>query len=214
SNPMDQLLLRSKKRIAELNAESDAEIFGDAVPAKNKHVRAEKKVRNTTTPGQVLQTFAQCAQCHSKQHEFVSKTRHSSAYLTLMKVGQNRNLECLQCHTLGQGMPSGYSHVDRLVIGTDGSQLNVEKFASELPQMSVAELRKVKRALINVQCESCHSVAPTHARKSGGTNISPKPGAATCLACHTSDRAPGWYRDGKLDQKLFAEKLESVSCPR
>ena len=36
---------------------------------------------------------------------------------------------------------------------------------------------------------------------------------AACVQCHTADRAPGWYKSGKLDEALVAAKLKELSCP-
>lgn len=206
-NPMDLLLDKAKKNIAKLNAESDAEIFGERPKSVRKEATKEKT--NLEPPKAPLRTFAQCAQCHVKQHEFVMQTAHSKAYLTLMKVGQNKNLDCLKCHTLGLGSPNGYQHVDKLVVDRAGRTIDVEEFARKLPQLSVSELRETQKAFLNVQCESCHSVAPAHP----GPVAQGKVQTATCLACHSEERAPAWYKDGKIDDELLTKKVKSIACP-
>jgi hypothetical protein len=49
-----------------------------------------------------------CKMCHSTEHKGWSKTAHARAYDLLVNVAQDKNTECLACHTTGYGK-GGYT---------------------------------------------------------------------------------------------------------
>jgi peroxiredoxin len=69
---------------------------------------------------------AACRICHGTEHETWSLTTHAYAFDTLVEHGEDRNPECLPCHTVGWEEPGGY---------------NLEAPADYL---------------VGVQCENCH----------------------------------------------------------
>ncbi len=108
-NQLDLLIKKNKTEIAKLNETLDRVLLS-----------------NNQNP-QPFKGANSCIHCHKEQNLFVQNTRHSHAYQTLKSKGEHKNLQCLACHTLGQGMPGGYSNVKNLT-----------------PQFH------------NVQCENCH----------------------------------------------------------
>ncbi len=48
-----------------------------------------------------------CATCHDTAVDFWKKTRHAAAWDTLVKRGQEFDLECISCHVTGWNQPSG-----------------------------------------------------------------------------------------------------------
>lgn len=44
-----------------------------------------------------------CKMCHSDKHENWDKTAHARAFDLLVNVEQDKNAECLPCHTTGYG---------------------------------------------------------------------------------------------------------------
>ena len=74
-----------------------------------------------------------CRTCHEDQFEQWQTTSHAHALQTLIKAGNEKEPECLFCHTTGYGKPSGYFD-----------------FATT-------------PALGDVQCEVCHRVSDQHA---------------------------------------------------
>jgi peroxiredoxin len=50
-----------------------------------------------------------CRVCHQDQHATWSLTAHAGAFQTLVEHGEDKNAECLPCHTVGWGKPGGYS---------------------------------------------------------------------------------------------------------
>lgn len=50
---------------------------------------------------------AACGTCHDTAVEFWKKTRHAGAWETLVKRGQELDLECISCHVTGWNRPGG-----------------------------------------------------------------------------------------------------------
>ena len=194
-NPMDYLLSEAKLKIGKINLEMDEKIMREA----------QGKNENTE-----YQTFVRCVDCHQSQFDFHRKTRHFGAFSTLAKIKQESNLECLKCHTTGYQTDGGWHVVNKLVLDAAGKKMNSEKFAASLPTAKHSSFVKVSKAFINVQCENCHGPAGNHPF-SGRYNKAVS--TDTCLQCHTQERAPKWYKDGKPDSDLIKEKLKSVTCP-
>lgn len=202
-NPMEKLVAATKARIAELNRRMEQEL--DMPPSAPK---PKKRARPA------FQTFAQCATCHVPQYDFHKDTAHFRAYATLVAKGQHRNLDCLKCHTVGLDRPGGYQHVDKVVLNSKGKAIEPASFVKSLPSMTPGELGKsISKAFVNVQCETCHGAGGEHPAPGASSLISKAVRSSTCLECHTPERAPGWYRDGKPNHALIAAKLKSVSCP-
>jgi hypothetical protein len=198
-NPMDRLVNEAKAEIARINKEADAELFGTP-----KHAAAAP----AKTVG--YQTFPKCAECHMPQYDFYKNTPHAKAFLTLVHAKQSANLDCLKCHTVGMRKEGGWTSVNKLVLNAAGKAIDAESFAKSLPSMAVKDFSRVSKAFINVQCENCHGAGMGHPFV---TNLNNKIAADTCLQCHTRERAPNWYKDGKPDEALIATKIKSVSCP-
>lgn len=73
-----------------------------------------------------------CSGCHKMIYDHWYKTKHGTAYNTLVDDGHQYDPECIQCHTTGYGEISGF--------------LNDEKYQN----------------LIHVGCESCHGPGNKH----------------------------------------------------
>ncbi len=73
-----------------------------------------------------------CQTCHRDQHQTWALTNHAYAFETLIEHGEDRNPECLPCHTVGWEQPGGYS------------------------------LEHAYEYLQGVQCESCHGRGGPH----------------------------------------------------
>ena len=77
-------------------------------------------------------TSEKCKDCHSDVYENWSKTRHSHAMSTLVKVKQEYDPECVSCHATGASARNGFVNV------------------KETPELA------------NVQCEACHGPGLQH----------------------------------------------------
>jgi len=101
-----------------------------------------------------------CKICHEKEHIQWSLTKHSDAFLSLIRKVKDDDESCVLCHVTGFGVQGGYKMEDRKRSGY----------------------------LENVQCESCHG--PGYKACSAFTGNSPEKLKITdwkklCLSCHT-----------------------------
>jgi nitrate/TMAO reductase-like tetraheme cytochrome c subunit len=105
---------------------------------------------------------AACAECHEGVHTVELNTRHARALETLKKIGQGNNASCLPCHTVGHGLPTG--------------------FTTEFSTPHLA----------GVQCESCHGPAAEHAANEMDLTRRPRKEIAgqLCGGCHTGSHHP------------------------
>jgi hypothetical protein len=99
-----------------------------------------------------------CLGCHPSAANVWHKSGHGHAFATLVERQADADPNCLGCHTVGFGTPSGYRrefHADRL---------------------------------INVGCESCHGPGSVHVaqRQQGATDGGRfrKLGSGDCQKCH------------------------------
>jgi len=106
-----------------------------------------------------------CFPCHLEQFSRWALTRHTQAYEPLVARGEQRNPECLSCHTTGFAVPGGWAEV---------KPINVRRFKA-------------------VQCEACHGPLGGHP-EDPEVRCEP-PTEATCLRCHDQANSPDFdYR--------------------
>jgi hypothetical protein len=105
-----------------------------------------------------------CSLCHNHTHFHWSETLHSRALESLEAIGQDKNAQCLRCHTVGFGQRGGF--VDR---GTTND-------------------------LAGVGCESCHGAARDHVENVNDASLRPKIdiSAEVCGQCHTGAHQPNF----------------------
>jgi hypothetical protein len=103
-----------------------------------------------------------CSTCHSKEFAKWVFTGHANAWQSLILREEDKNPECLACHTTGFGEVGG------------------------LGELTDSNLRRFK----SVQCESCHGPLQGHpdAPHVQAKPISPK----TCLSCHDEANSPNF----------------------
>jgi hypothetical protein len=103
-----------------------------------------------------------CIECHQSIHDTQMGTMHAQAFAALQQINQDKNPNCLVCHTVGYGVPTGFVS------------------ASATPQLE------------NVQCESCHGPAGTHAANPDDVIARPRVeiAATVCGGCHTGSHQP------------------------
>ncbi len=219
--PMDRLVAEFKAAVGELNGKDMQTVLTQSIP--DSPVAAK------------FQTFPRCSECHLKQFDFWRKTAHARALLPLMEKEQFRNKECLGCHTVGLGDPEGFSDVTLLGEEKKGefniSPIPAEDLAHLLRSLHDAKslksevkltrsgdqrlpiresLNRLHRSWAPVQCENCHQPGREH--PFSGT-YSKAVSQESCLKCHTAERAPEWYKDGKPDLEKIARKRAQITCP-
>jgi hypothetical protein len=105
-----------------------------------------------------------CADCHGSTVTAVAATPHTRALQSLREIGQDKNPDCLKCHTVGYGLPTGYKD-----------------------QASTAHLA-------GVQCENCHGPAANHSANPEDFTVIPKVdlAAEVCGGCHQGNMVPAY----------------------
>jgi hypothetical protein len=103
-----------------------------------------------------------CIECHQGIHDTVMNTLHAQAFSGLQQVHQDQNPNCLACHTVGYGVPTGFIS------------------AAATPQLE------------GVQCENCHGPAGNHAANPDDPSARPRLeiAATVCGGCHTGSHQP------------------------
>lgn len=101
-----------------------------------------------------------CLECHENVHNTEMNTRHAGALVTLQKVNADKNPQCLPCHTVGYGLPTGFNEKDPATAHLGG-----------------------------VQCENCHGPAANHAANENDWTVRPRVelAAQVCGGCHNTD---------------------------
>jgi hypothetical protein len=99
-----------------------------------------------------------CVNCHPSAAKIWHSSGHGQAFATLLKRQADADPNCLGCHTVGFGSPSGYRR-----------EFHAER-------------------LINVGCESCHGPGSVHVaqRQQGATDGGKfrTLGSGECQKCH------------------------------
>jgi hypothetical protein len=103
-----------------------------------------------------------CAECHQSILSTEINTPHPQAFQALQQIHQDTNSACLACHTVGYGLPTGFSS------------------AAATPQLE------------GVQCENCHGPAANHAAVYFDPTVWPRVelAATVCGGCHTGPQHP------------------------
>jgi hypothetical protein len=111
-----------------------------------------------------------CLTCHLSLCQYVTNTPHASAFSSpaFKAVGGQTNSSCLPCHTVGYGLPTGFSFTNKN---------GVFSYATNLA---------------GVQCENCHGPAANHAASEDDPSFTPQVeiAATVCGGCHTGPMQP------------------------
>ena len=107
-----------------------------------------------------------CLTCHLSICQYVTNTPHASAFSSpaFMAAGGQTTNSCLPCHTVGYGLPTGFSFTNRN---------GVFSYATNLA---------------GVQCENCHGPAANHAAATDDPTAVPRVelAATVCGGCHSA----------------------------
>ena len=166
--PHRQEMIRGEVVLVSDQIPQDATIAALATQYRDEVRRTKLAIDDPATlqedmvPGvQARSTFAgtqSCTSCHPQAMQAWAKSGHARAFHTLLETKADADPNCLPCHTVGFGKPSGYRR----------------------------ELAGAK--LVDVGCESCHGPGSQHVaeRLAGGeitTRFRPI-GAGDCQKCH------------------------------
>ena len=111
-----------------------------------------------------------CMTCHQTVCRYVTNTAHASAFSdpAFKAAGGQTNSSCLACHTVGYGLPTGFSITNRNgVVSYNANQAGV-------------------------LCENCHGPAGNHASAEDDLTVRPRVelAATMCGGCHTGPMQP------------------------
>lgn len=104
-----------------------------------------------------------CMICHEAESVSWAVTPHAHAMETLEIKGEDMNVECVGCHSLGMNDPKGF-------------------FPMEHPQTG-KKIARVPEPFENVQCEHCHGIGGIHKSEP----LSEEALKGKCLECHTPE---------------------------
>jgi len=183
-----------------------------------------------------IKNYTTCIQCHKEQGDFWKSTPHSLALLTLINAKEEKNLNCIGCHSHGLNQADGFKKAKDVI---NGKNFNFSEFYRELKvesqkipsvrKLSSQEILNVHKVMdplllkhkadnnhAQVQCLNCHDQSDTHPFKNRSTvtkeerleSIKTK-----CLSCHTNDQSVEWYQGTVLKEDVFLGKLKQMSCP-
>jgi hypothetical protein len=107
-----------------------------------------------------------CLTCHASICQYVTNTPHASAFSSpaFKAAGGQTNSSCLPCHTVGYGLPTGFSFTNKSGVFSYTTNL------------------------AGVQCENCHGPAANHANATDDPTVVPRVeiAATVCGGCHTA----------------------------
>jgi hypothetical protein len=202
-------------------------------------IQIDEQNTNSETWAQVdpLPTFNSCLECHQKQTEFWQSTSHAHAWHTLVAKKSDNDSSCVGCHSAGWLHPQGFKATPaRVKMAEDAAPDALKKYTEALSknydgiksiralkaierkklahgQMQLIDQFKVTHEYGNVQCINCHDKKRDHPFD-GSTSHDGSNMGSRCLSCHTSDQSPEWYKGGKPNNAILAEKIKTVACPK
>lgn len=146
-------------------------------------VSSEAKM--TTTKG--------CIECHDKQTRWWKGTSHSLAYATLIKANEESNLDCVKCHTLGQGDARGFTRV-KDIIEIDKDHLK-KKNAEAIKQAYWQEVKKAfspVKSVRELNTKSKRELANKWLSIDAKNHVNRNFANVQCLNCHVKHNNHPW----------------------
>lgn len=206
--------------------------------------KEQEKLSLSSSSKTPLMTTNQCIDCHGSQTEHWSQTPHALAYVTLMRANEEKNLQCVKCHSVGLNEAGGFFKAENIVRIED--EKKKEKYWKEIDQafgkgapirsMSSGELQKMSQRwrgidqkfevthnYANVQCLNCHTLHREHPfqnLKHPESYDKTSQMKKACLSCHTRDQSPEWYIQkanglaGEVDEEKLQNMIKEISCNR
>lgn len=147
-------------------------------PATIAQLEAPLKAAEGAAPIGFL-TANECAVCHKRQTQIWRETPHARAWASLERAQNQKDPECVRCHSIGFREPGGFAEPRRAVREGAGGSLDFK----------------------NVQCEACHGPRLGHpAGKAGWRGL---PTIDACRRCHDG------MHDPAFDSKRFLEAIKT-----
>lgn len=212
------------------------------VEIKKIQLKEEAAMASSVTSNAPISTANSCLGCHDQQGEKWKSTSHSVAFATLIRVNEDKNPKCIECHSLNY--KKSFSKTEEMTLFKENiepkktsdywnafkSQFSplptirelsseaTKKFATEWLQLD--DKFEVSHQYGNVQCLNCHGQKPDHpfeVNKPEISMVARKEEIKTqCLNCHTPDQSPSWYEksgEKRLNQEEFNKHYTHIACP-
>lgn len=210
---------------------------------KKIQLEEEKSISFEVDDSIISPTASSCIQCHTEQADKWHTTSHSVAYTTLIRVNEEANSSCIECHSLYYKNKLGFHKTTEMIRFDDKADdkkqedywkafksqhshlPELRKISKEkMSQLSKAwlvldEKKKVSHNFANVQCLNCHAQSSDHPFEVNKADISEvakkEKIKINCMNCHVPDQSPEWYsKDGRLNEDVFNSHYESIACPK
>ena len=128
-----------------------------------------------------------CKKCHLITYKLWKSTRHSHAFLSLVKRGNQYDPDCIRCHSTGFEMKGGFKKVSK----------------------------KEMMTFVNVQCEACHGPGSLHVERGGDIRkIRRKVTRKVCIRCHTEENSPNFNYQVYLIRLACGGKSPKIKAER
>ena len=103
-----------------------------------------------------------CKMCHGEKPEFIdwAKTSHATSFELLVNVGQEKNAECLPCHTTGYGA-GGYVD-EKTTPGLKGVTCEACHGPGANHTGGMGDKTKIQRVPSAKTCSACHQKTSIH----------------------------------------------------
>jgi hypothetical protein len=104
-----------------------------------------------------------CRMCHPDVYNGWSKTAHATSFDLLVNVGQEKNPECLPCHTTGYGK-NGYAD-EATTPGLHGTTCEACHGSGADHADNMGDKTKIVRTPSAEACAACHQQNSIHPKK-------------------------------------------------
>ncbi len=204
--------------------------------------KEESKISSAFESSAPLLTANSCIGCHQEQADKWHQTDHSIAYMTLIRVNEEKKGECIECHSLK--FREAFNKTSEIVLfeqKPNNEKLNnywkafKSKFAPYpvVRELATEKVSKISKAWLrfddqqeathqyaNVQCLNCHDQRPEHPFEINKSQLSKAARKEkikiNCLNCHTPDQSPEWYEktgNKRLNEQVFDTHYQEIACP-
>ncbi|MFH2137390.1 MAG: cytochrome c family protein [Candidatus Omnitrophota bacterium] len=106
-----------------------------------------------------------CKACHAKRYEDFQKRKFKKAWTILEMRGENKNPECLVCHTTGYGKPGGFVN-EQITPHLKFKQCEACHGPASLHTKNISDKKYSKQLLNTIKdedtCIQCHKCVATH----------------------------------------------------
>jgi len=107
---------------------------------------------------------SKCKTCHLKQFKAHAETPHAKSFEKLTDAGEDKNPECLKCHTTGYGQPGGFADIISTedLAGTTCQACHGPGSAHIAHGLSKEQRKQTIEGTPKDACTKCHKIHEAH----------------------------------------------------